>query len=71
MAAINFPTPSTVGEQFSANGQTWEWDGTSWKNVTAGYVGSRGYTGSAGTNGFTGSQGNTGSTGPTGFNFSL
>ena len=32
MAALNFPTPSTVGELFTQNGKTWRWDGVSWKS---------------------------------------
>jgi phosphomevalonate kinase len=34
MAAINFPTPSTVGETFTQNNKTFKWDGTSWLNIS-------------------------------------
>jgi hypothetical protein len=33
---INFPNNPSVGEQFSASGKSWEWDGTAWKSIEAG-----------------------------------
>ena len=71
MTALNFPTPVTVGDTYSANGQSYVWNGTAWKRTNAGYSGSLGYTGSQGIQGFTGSIGYTGSQGVTGFTGSL
>jgi len=31
MAALNFPDQPSNGQEYSANGKTWVWDGTSWK----------------------------------------
>ena len=31
MAALNFPANPSGGAEYSANGKTWKWDGTSWK----------------------------------------
>lgn len=28
--AVNFPDSPTIGDTFSFNGKTYEWDGTSW-----------------------------------------
>ena len=38
MAALNFPANPSGGQEYSANGKTWKWDGTSWKlkHVTSG-----------------------------------
>jgi len=30
MATLNFPASPTVNQQYTANGSTWTWDGTSW-----------------------------------------
>ena len=30
MAAIDFPDSPSVGDQFTAFGKVWEWDGTVW-----------------------------------------
>lgn len=35
MAALNFPGSPTTGDLYTANGSTWEWDGTSWNVVPA------------------------------------
>jgi hypothetical protein len=37
MAALDFPTPSTIGQIYTANGKSWKWDGVSWKayNLTS------------------------------------
>ena len=33
MAALNFPASPSLNDQYTANGKTWEWDGTSWNIV--------------------------------------
>lgn len=35
MTALNFPSSPTIGQTYTANGGTWEWDGTTWvsKNI--------------------------------------
>ena len=30
MALLNFPTPIAIGDQTTQNGNTWQWNGTSW-----------------------------------------
>jgi hypothetical protein len=35
MAALNFPSSPTIGDRYTANGKTWEWDGVSWNIVPA------------------------------------
>lgn len=35
MAALDFPTSPTIGDQYSANGRTWEWNGVSWGVIPA------------------------------------
>ena len=30
---IAFPTPTSVGQQFSSGGKTWQWSGFSWKSI--------------------------------------
>ena len=30
MAALNFPTSPTLNQTYTANGTTWQWNGTSW-----------------------------------------
>lgn len=70
MSAINFPAPTSVGEEFTAGGSTWIWDGTAWisKRVgpsgPTGPVGPTGPTGATGALGSTGPQGDVGPTGP-------
>jgi hypothetical protein len=50
---ITFPTPTTIGEQFSSGGKTWEWNGYAWNSVAnasaIGATGATGATGPAGT----------------------
>lgn len=70
MAAIDFPTPVVVGEEFTVEGQTWTWTGSVWKakRVTAtgpqGPQGIQGPTGATGATGATGVSGPQGATGP-------
>jgi hypothetical protein len=30
MATLNFPASPTVGQTYTANGKTWQWNGTAW-----------------------------------------
>ncbi len=44
MAALDFPTPTTIGQIYTQNGKSWRWDGVSWKaynlaGVTNGILG--------------------------------
>ena len=70
MAAIDFPTPEEIGEEFTSGGNTWIWSGTVWQVKRAapqgptGPQGATGPTGAAGAAGPTGPQGDTGPTGP-------
>ena len=62
--ALNFPTPTTVGEIHEENGTKWQWNGASWTRVVA--AGSQGFQGTAGSQGAVGAQGNAGAQGDTG-----
>lgn len=31
MAALDFPTPTSIGQIYTANNKSWRWDGVSWK----------------------------------------
>ena len=75
--AFNFPASPSNGDTYTANGFTYEWDGSKWIRKSpstgaqggtgpTGAQGATGPTGSQGATGSTGSQGATGSTGPTG-----
>lgn len=33
MAALDFPSSPTTGDEYSANGKTWKWNGTTWQTV--------------------------------------
>jgi hypothetical protein len=69
VAAIDFPTPAEVGEEFTAGGHTWIYTGTVWevkRTAPLGPTGSIGPTGPQGIQGPTGPQGDQGGTGPTG-----
>ena len=55
---ITFPTPTSIGEQFSASGKTWQWSGVGWESIAN--------TAAIGATGATGLQGETGATGLTG-----
>ena len=70
MAAIDFPEPAVVGEEFTFGGQTWVWTGIAWEALRVtptgptGPQGIQGPTGAAGAKGDTGPQGIIGPTGP-------
>lgn len=76
MAILNFPDTPLLGNTYTENGVTWQWDGISWNVIGStqnGYTGSRsdviGFTGSlgyTGSVGYVGSFGYTGSLGPQG-----
>jgi hypothetical protein len=44
--AINFPSPTTLNQEFSAGDRTWKWNGVYWEAITTtvGYTGSGGGT---------------------------
>jgi collagen type VII alpha len=70
VAAIDFPTPTVVGEEYTANDQTWVWTGVYWEALRVtptgptGPQGIQGPTGATGATGATGVQGIQGPTGP-------
>ena len=68
MAAFDFPNSPSNGDTYTANGVTFQWNGSVWVRYSAsmGAQGSAGPTGAQGAVGSTGAQGATGSTGPTG-----
>ena len=76
MAAFDFPSSPSNGDNYTANGVTWSWDGSAWRRSggvgaqgaagAQGAQGATGPTGAQGATGPTGAQGATGSTGPTG-----
>ena len=68
MAAFDFPNSPSNGDTYTANGVTFQWNGSVWTRYSAsmGAQGSTGPTGAQGAVGSTGAQGATGSTGPTG-----
>ena len=70
--AINFPTSPTVGENYTFNTRTWQWNGEGWQAVPGpvivGPTGATGGTGPTGPTGASGSAGSAGPTGPTGAN---
>jgi hypothetical protein len=64
---IDFPNPPlTVGQLYSFNGTTWQWNGYSWIVYSTLESGNTGATGPQGNTGATGPQGNTGNTGTNG-----
>lgn len=63
MAAIDFPSPPELNEEFEANGHIWIWDGVKWEVKRTAPIGP---TGAAGPTGSTGPIGDTGPTGPQG-----
>ena len=76
MTGIDFPSNPNINQQFSAFGNVWVWNGSSWRKVSrtavvgaqgnTGLTGPQGATGSTGAQGATGSGGSTGSTGAQG-----
>ena len=73
MAAFDFPNSPNNGDNYTANGITWTWDGTSWRRSSAvgaqgaqGAQGHQGATGSGGATGAQGAQGHQGNIGNTG-----
>ena len=66
--AFNFPSSPSNGDTYSANGFTYEYDGTKWirKSPSTGAQGSTGPTGAQGATGATGAQGAQGHQGATG-----
>ena len=68
MAAFDFPTSPSNGDTYTANGVTFQWNGSVWIRYSAsmGAQGSTGPTGAQGAVGSTGAQGATGSGGSTG-----
>ena len=79
MAAFDFPSSPSNGDNYTANGVTWSWDGSAWRRSggvgaqgaagaqgAEGHQGATGATGAQGATGSTGAQGNNGSNGSTG-----
>lgn len=66
MSSLNFPDSPEVGEEFSAGGNTWIWDGSAWSVLRVAPEGPIGPTGPQGVIGPTGVQGPTGPIGATG-----
>jgi len=68
MAAFNFPNSPSTNDTYSANGVTFQWNGSVWTRYSAsqGAQGATGPTGAQGAVGSTGAQGATGSGGSTG-----
>jgi hypothetical protein len=53
MTTLNFPASPALNQQYTANGSTWTWDGTSWlayNGPASGYSGYSGYSGSSSSN---------------------
>lgn len=49
---ITFPTPTFVGQTFSAAGKTWQWNGYAWDSIAnTAAIGATGATGPAGSGG--------------------
>ena len=68
MAAFDFPNSPSVGNTYTANCVTFQWNGSVWTRYSAssGAQGATGPTGAQGAVGSTGAQGATGSGGSTG-----
>jgi len=66
--AFNFPASPSNGDTYTANGFTYEWDGSKWirKSPSTGAQGATGPTGAQGATAAQGAQGATGSGGSTG-----
>ena len=66
MTGIDFPSNPGINQQFSAFGNVWIWNGSSWRKVSrTAVVGAQGNTGQTGPQGLTGA-GAQGAAGPTG-----
>lgn len=39
---IDFPTPTFIGQEFTASGKTWKWNGYAWDSITLTPVGATG-----------------------------
>lgn len=69
MSAIDFPFPAETGEEFTAGGSTWVFNGTVWqvlRQAPVGPTGPQGATGPTGATGGIGATGPQGDVGPTG-----
>jgi len=66
MAAFNFPSSPSNGDNYSANGVTFTYNSSSGAWIRASAVGAQGATGNTGAQGATGSGGSTGAQGATG-----
>jgi hypothetical protein len=40
MAALDFPSSPTIGQTYTANGNSWQWDGSSWNAILVADLGS-------------------------------
>lgn len=38
MAALDFPSSPSIGQIYTANGHSWQWDGVSWSSVNSGVL---------------------------------
>ena len=66
MSGIDFPSNPSINQQYSAFGNVWIWNGSSWRKVSrTAVVGAQGNTGLTGPQGATGA-GAQGAAGPTG-----
>ena len=66
MSGIDFPSNPSINQQYSAFGNVWIWNGSSWRKVSrTAVVGAQGNTGQIGPQGATGA-GAQGAAGPTG-----
>ena len=67
MTGIDFPSNPSVNQQFSAFGNVWIWNGSSWRKVSRtavqGAQGNTGLSGATGAQGATGPQGSQGTAG--------
>ena len=60
---INFPDSPNVNQQFTVDGNTWRWTGSTWDIVLAVALGPTGPTGATGATGASGANGTTGANG--------
>ena len=64
MAAFDFPSSPSNGDNYTANGVTWSWDGSAWRR--SGGIGAQGAAGSGGSAGPRGAQSAAGAQGAAG-----